>query len=578
MDATAQVGEVLDGLQAPFCFGSKGRQWRCQQVAESFLVAAPHTSAHLVQVTKAEVLRLIDDDGIGIGYVDAALDDSGGKQHIVVVIDEIKDYLLQLGRFHLPMADANAAVGNVALYQGFQFDEVGNAVVHEEDLAVTTHLEVDGINNNFLVEGMHFGLHGIAVGGRSLDDTEVAGTHQRELQSAGNGCSGHRQSIDIHFELTEFLLDRHAELLLFVDDEQAEVFESDVLAQNAVRADKDIHFSLGKALDGSLCLSGGTGTAQIIHPAGQAFQTFLEGLEMLVGKHSGGHEHSHLLIVRHCLECGTHGYLGLAETHVTTHQTVHRAGTLHVSLHVGSSLALIGGIFVDERGFQFPLQETVGTVLETFFLATLRVKLYQVAGNILYLRLGAVFQFLPGSGAELVEAGGFTLLPLVLGNLVQRVDGDKHHIFILIDNLHHLLRRVAVRNTHQSGKTPHTVVGMHHIVAGSKLIQLFQTQSHLAAACLVTLQVVLVKTVEQLMVGKGTNTQSVVGKPFVQCPFYGSKRYVVSTVFKDGADTVGLFQAVTAYVDGVPAGEVFSETLCHHVEVFMEDGLCRSME
>ncbi len=80
------------------------------------------------------------------------------------------------------------------------------------------------------------------------------------------------------------------------------------------------------------------------------------------------------------------------------------------------------------------------------------------------------------------------------------------------------------------------------------------------------------------MVGKGTNTQSVVGKPFVQCPFYGSKRYVVSTVFKDGADTVGLFQAVTAYVDGVPAGEVFSETLCHHVEVFMEDGLCRSME
>ena len=36
-----------------------------------------------------------------------------------------------------------------------------------------------------------------------------------------------------------------------------------------------------------------------------------------------------------------------------------------------------------------------------------------------YKRQGAVFQLLPGSGAELVEAGRFTLLSLVLGNLVQ---------------------------------------------------------------------------------------------------------------------------------------------------------------
>ena len=119
---------------------------------------------------------------------------------------------------------------------------------------------------------------------------------------------------------------------------------------------------------------------------------------------------------------------------------------------------------------------------------------------------------------------------------------------------------------------------MHHIVAGSELIQLFQAQSYLAATCLVALQIILVKAVEQLMVGKDTNTQSVVGKTFVQCPFYGGEGYIVSTVLKDGADAVGLFQAVTAYVDSVVTGEVFAETLCHHVEVFMEDGLCRSME
>ena len=107
MDATAQVGEVLDGLQASFCFGSKGGQRRCQQVTESFFIAPPHTSAHLVQVTEAEVLRLVDDNGIGIGYVDATFDDGSGKQHVVIVIDEIKDYLLQFGRLHLSVSDTD---------------------------------------------------------------------------------------------------------------------------------------------------------------------------------------------------------------------------------------------------------------------------------------------------------------------------------------------------------------------------------------------------------------------------------------------------------------------------------------
>lgn len=140
---------------------------------------------------------------------------------------------------------------------------------------------------------------------------------------------------------------------------------------------------------------------------------------------------------------------------------------------------MVGGILIDEGGFQLPLQEAVGTVLEPLLLAALRVEFYQVAGNILYLRLGAVFQLLPGSGAELVEAGRFTLLSLVLGNLVQRVDGDKHHIFVLIDNLHHLLRGVTVGDTYQSGKTPHTVVGMHHIVAGVNWFSSFRLKATL---------------------------------------------------------------------------------------------------
>ena len=49
--------------------GVRRGQGRSKQVAESLFVAAPHTAAHLVQVAQAEILCLVDDDGIGVRYV-----------------------------------------------------------------------------------------------------------------------------------------------------------------------------------------------------------------------------------------------------------------------------------------------------------------------------------------------------------------------------------------------------------------------------------------------------------------------------------------------------------------------------
>ena len=124
MYAAAQIGEVLDGLQSAFCFRCKrGQRWR-QQVAEGLLVASAHASAHLVQVAQTEVLRLVDEDGVGVGDVDAALYDGGGQQHVVVVVHEAKDDFLQLGGLHLSVAYADAAVGDAALYHGLQFGKV----------------------------------------------------------------------------------------------------------------------------------------------------------------------------------------------------------------------------------------------------------------------------------------------------------------------------------------------------------------------------------------------------------------------------------------------------------------------
>ena len=425
---------------------------------------------------------------------------------------------------------------------------------------------------------MYLGLHGVAVGGRRLDDTEVARTHERELKGTGYRGSGHGQGIYIDFELAQFLFDADAKLLLFVDDEQTQVVEFDVLTQNAVGTNEDIDLAGGYTLDNGTCLRSRTGTAEIFDAAGHIFQTLLEGLEMLVGQYGGGYQDCHLLVVAGSLEGGTDGHFGFAKAYVATYQTVHGAVAFHIGLHIGCSFALVGGIFVKERGFQLVLQEAVGAEAVAFLLTALRIEADEVAGNVFYLLLGAVFQLFPSASAQLVQPGCLAFLAFILGYLVQGVYGYKYNIVVLIDQFHDLLSGVAVWDTYKPCETAYTVVGVYYIVARAELVELLERQGHLATAGTVALEVVLVKTVEQLVVGEDAQVQGVVGKAFVQGTVYGSELYVVAPFFEDVVQAVGLFLAVAANEQGIALLHVLLEAVGHEVEVLVEDGLRRGIE
>ena len=177
MDAASQIGEVLDGLQASARFRREGRERRSQQVAERFLIATPYPAAQLVQVTQTKVLRLIDDDCIHVRYIDAAFNDRGCYQHIIIVIDEVQNHFLQFLRFHLSMPYTDAGIGHQAMNHFLQFAQILDAVVHHKHLSVAAHLKADGIGNNILIKDMHLRLDGIAVGRRSLNDRQIARSH-----------------------------------------------------------------------------------------------------------------------------------------------------------------------------------------------------------------------------------------------------------------------------------------------------------------------------------------------------------------------------------------------------------------
>ena len=128
------------------------------------------------------------------------------------------------------MTNGHTGIGDVFMDEFLNMLEFANTVVDKIYLTIARHLEIDSIGDDLDSKGMDLGLNGIAVRRRCLDDTEIAGTNERELEGTGNRRSRHGKGINARLHLAQFLLSRDAELLLLVDDEQAKVLEFDGLA------------------------------------------------------------------------------------------------------------------------------------------------------------------------------------------------------------------------------------------------------------------------------------------------------------------------------------------------------------
>ena len=287
-------------------------------------------------------------------------------------------------------------------------------VVHEEHLPVAAHLEIDGVGNHLRTEHTEFRLYRIAVWRRRLDDTEVARTHQAELQGSRYGRGGKRQRIHTGLHLAQPLLRRHTELLFLVDDKQTEVLKFYGLSDKFMRPYQYIYLALLQVLQYLARLLSGAGAAQVFNAHGEVAQALRKSSVMLVGKYRSRHHHRYLFAIDTSLECRTDSHFRLAEADITTHQPVHRLGTLHVVLHILRCPHLVGRILVEERRLQLVLHITVGRKLESAFLLALGIQTDKVARYVLYLRLGALLQSFPCATAQTVQFGWFALLPLIL--------------------------------------------------------------------------------------------------------------------------------------------------------------------
>ena len=154
-----------------------------------------------MQVAKAEILRLVDYHGVGVGYVQTVLYEGGAQHHVVVSPHEVQHYVLQLPGLHLPVGDAYLHVR----YKPVQYLVYGiqllDPVVKEEELPATVELIVYYALYLLFIEKDYLGLHRNAVGRGSVYYAEVAGAKQGELQGPGYGGRGKGEGVHRGLEL-----------------------------------------------------------------------------------------------------------------------------------------------------------------------------------------------------------------------------------------------------------------------------------------------------------------------------------------------------------------------------------------
>ena len=313
--------------------------------------AAAHPAAELVELGEAEALGLLDHHHGGVGNVHADLDYGGGHQDLqLACLEALHDGLLFV-RAEAAVHQTDRDLGKdlarkmlVHLLRGLHRLRLGFLDHRVDDVRLAALVDLALHETVGLLDPIRrvvFGEDGLAAGRKLVDDGDVEVAIEGHGEGAGDGGRGHHEDIggDALARKAEALED--AETVLLVDDGEAEALELDVLFEDRVGADHDVHEALGDQLLELLLLAAREGSGEQNGDVTELLEDALEIVFVLVGEDLGGREHGDLVAVLDGDDGRLGGHDGLAAADVALEQAVHRTRLLHI---VGDLLddALLG--------------------------------------------------------------------------------------------------------------------------------------------------------------------------------------------------------------------------------------------
>ena len=296
----------------------------------------------------------MDDQGVDTGDVKARFDDRSRDQHAVGTVVEGVHHGFQRPRREPTVGGGEAHLGHqLAQPPGGGLD-ILDARADVESLPAPEMLAQDRLAHDHRVVGHDEGAHRQAVDRRRGDQTELAYSGQRHLQGARDRRRGQGQHMDAGAQPLELLLVGDAEVLLLVDDQQAQALEADGPAQQRVGADDDVDLAaLESRLDFGRALAGDQ-AREMGDSHRQTGEALAEGGEVLAAEQRRWRHHCDLPALHDGHEGGAQRDLGLAEAHVAADQPIHWPARAEIGHHLGDGTALVVGLDVGESGRRTP--------------------------------------------------------------------------------------------------------------------------------------------------------------------------------------------------------------------------------
>ena len=273
---------------------------------------------------------------------------------------------------HLAVSHRNACLRNQLFQPRIHDLDALNAVVQHIHLSAARKLAQNRVAHQSVRVFHDVGLHRIAFLRRRLQQAHIANADHRHVQRARNRRGRERQHVQRLLHLLDGFLVIHAEALLLVHHQQAEVFELYILRQQSMRADDHVDFS-GFELFQDLLLLGGFEPADHLDAHRKMAEARLHGIKMLLNENRGRREHCRLLSAHDGLEDRAQRHFGLAIAHIAAEQTIHRAIRFHIALDILDCSHLIGRFLIGKTVLEFALPG--------------RIRLERMAGQRLALRI-----------------------------------------------------------------------------------------------------------------------------------------------------------------------------------------------
>ncbi len=118
---------------------------------------------------------------------------------------------------------------------------VRNPRTNDKSLAAAEFLTVNGLLDHHAVKRHHKSSRRQPVNRRGGDNAQLFHAGQRHLQRPRDRRRRQGQHMNIGFQIFEFFFMRNPKMLFFVNNQQPQIAEFDIVGQQCVGADDNVH-------------------------------------------------------------------------------------------------------------------------------------------------------------------------------------------------------------------------------------------------------------------------------------------------------------------------------------------------